>query len=715
MRLGFPAYTGWAAREQTLGDKVAAITGTTIELRSKLNTPVVSQRLEIDGLPTGTTTVERGAAGGTLSAVWTLDKPGHGEGRVILKHRLGREFEALRFTIETRPDSPPEVKWLGTIAKEIRLRPDDLLEQDYQISDDVGLGAVQVEVQPQSGEAARLPLDMPPRAVRSEAPLWRGRLRQAVGALVSRWPKSPVFKLRMRAEDSRPAALGGPGVGVSEWLLVRIDSGAPSQARQNVAATQTDARDTIEQARQLVQQAREKIDRDKQALHEEKIPEANRKDLAQAREQLAQAREQLADLAERMKDSVQAAKAPEVNKAAQTVEQARQQLENAPLQDTPQARDTQATLARDTAAKAEKQLEKLRDEIQRDDPKMQDYAKLKELEQQQHELARQAEQAVAQNPQDPAAQPKPAEPWKQQQERVADAIRQDAQQESQAQAAALEQQARQAKHLANEAREQAATQESLKKEDAQAGPANPTEQSKEAAKEAANLARQIRDTPQVNGTSGPMQQAAQASQQAAAQAQQAAQTEALGKAGEASNNHDQSAQQLQQPAAQLEQAAAEFAQQATAAAGRQPSAQQAPVPGQALAQAFEQAAAAAHAASQPSAASHAEAAAKALSQAADATLSAMQSSVQSGKSEHSGEPGKPGKPGNHADGSQRPPQPDPGVPPELAKLGISATDWENIKASLKSDVGGSSTIALPAEYRDLARRYFEEISKVTPR
>ena len=338
VRLEFPTYTGLAAREQALGEGVAAVTGTKIELRSKLNTPVAAQRLEIDGHPTGTVTVDRGAGGGTLTADWTLDKPGHFEGRVMLKHRLGREFEAAHFVIESHPDAPPEVKWLGVIAKETRLRPDDLLEQDYQISDDIGLGAVQLEVQPEHGEAAKLPLDTPPRVPRSESPLWRGKLRQAVGALVSRWPKSQMFKLRMRAEDSRPAALGGPGVGVSDWLIVRIDNGAPSQARQSVAAAQADARDTIEQARQLVQQAREKIDRRKQDLHEEKVSDDARKDLAQAREQLAQAHDKLDDLADRMKDTVEAAKSPAVDQAAATVEQARQQLENTPLQDTPQAR-----------------------------------------------------------------------------------------------------------------------------------------------------------------------------------------------------------------------------------------------------------------------------------------------------------------------------------------------------------------------------------------
>jgi hypothetical protein len=347
--LEFPAYTGWAAREQVLGEGVAAINGTKIELRSKLNTPVVAARLEIDGQAAGVTEIGQAADGGSLSARWTLEKPGPGAGRVMLKHRLGREFAAARFAIETRPDAAPEVKWLDAPAKEQRLRADDMLEEDYQIGDDVGLGAVQLEVQPEQGEAARLPVDGPPPVARSAAPLWHGRIHQSLGVLVSRWPKSPVFKLRVRAEDSRSAAFGGPGVGVSEWISIRIDNNAPSLARQNVAAAQQDARETIEQARQLVQQAREKTDRRRQDLRQEKIPEDARKDLAQAREQLAQARDKLQDLAQRMQDEVTAAKAPEVNKAADTVEQARQQLENAPLQDTPQARDSATETARNTA------------------------------------------------------------------------------------------------------------------------------------------------------------------------------------------------------------------------------------------------------------------------------------------------------------------------------------------------------------------------------
>jgi hypothetical protein len=50
------------------------------------------------------------------------------------------------------------------------------------------------------------------------------------------------------------------------------------------------------------------------------------------------------------------------------------------------------------------------------------------------------------------------------------------------------------------------------------------------------------------------------------------------------------------------------------------------------------------------------------------------------------------------------------VPPELAKLGISAADWEKIQATLKSDVGGGGT-GVPEEYRGLVKKYFEAMTE----
>ena len=86
----------------------------------------------------------------------------------------------------------------------------------------------------------------------------------------------------------------------------------------------------------------------------------------------------------------------------------------------------------------------------------------------------------------------------------------------------------------------------------------------------------------------------------------------------------------------------------------------------------------------------AQAAAQAAS-AAQALSQATQGARQQMQGQRPGKPGPQGPPGTMASDKPQndPPTPeaDPGVPPELAKLGISSADWEKIQASLKSDVG----------------------------
>ena len=72
-------------------------------------------------------------------------------------------------------------------------------------------------------------------------------------------------------------------------------------------------------------------------------------------------------------------------------------------------------------------------------------------------------------------------------------------------------------------------------------------------------------------------------------------------------------------------------------------------------------------------------------------------------------PGTPGKSGELEDLQQR--AADPGVPPELAKLGITASDWEKMQANLASDIGSGGADAIPKEYRSLVKGYFESMSK----
>lgn len=225
----------------------------------------------------------------------------------------------------------------------------------------------------------------------------------------------------------------------------------------------------------------------------------------------------------------------------------------------------------------------------------------------------------------------------------------------------------------------------------------------------AQLAENLDSLPQID-PSGQMQQATQSSAQAAQSAESAAQQAAQGQQQNAAPQHAQASQKLQQTAQQLTQAAQSMAQVPEAAAQQAADSQKAPVSPQDLAAAAADAAKAASSDQQAQSAESAQQAAQNLASAAQSARSKM-----SGKPSPPGPPGMPGLPQMPGDqpsmDSNRPPLPDPGVPPELAKLGISAGDWEKIQATLISDKSGAGIEGVPAEYRGLVKSYFQSMSQ----
>lgn len=231
------------------------------------------------------------------------------------------------------------------------------------------------------------------------------------------------------------------------------------------------------------------------------------------------------------------------------------------------------------------------------------------------------------------------------------------------------------------------------------------------------LAQDIQNVPQVEGDQ--LGTARSEAQQGAQKASQAAQSQSDGNSQMAEQQHQQAAEDFGQAQNALEQAAASFEKQAMAAAEQEANSRKAPAPGEQLAEAFEQSAEAANAESGQEAAQSSEAAAQALRQAANQAKSAMQSGMKPGQAPPQPgpkgppqPPGQPGQePGDDPDNQMRQAQADQGIPPELAKLGISASDWEKIQATLKSEVSGSGGSIVPDDYRGLVKQYFEQVSK----
>ncbi len=814
--LDFPEYTGVLPLESTLDRGIAAVAGTRVSLAGRTNTAVEAAWLEVSGKRLADGVVESAANGGRVGFSWALAAGGSGEAVVMLQHRLGREIEALRFPVEVLEDRAPEVVLLSPMQRDLKVRPDEVMNLKYEVTEDFTVAKLAVEVDAGGKPPISLERTLPLRVAASKPPRFRGDEAMAIGELRSQFPGANEIRVRVRAQDARPVDTGGPGIGYSEWLKLRIDDGAESLARQELREEHEGAKQTIEEAIRATREARERMDWHREDIKKGDLNENARKNLKEAGEKLAGAEEKLDKLAQEMKEGVHATQADDVRRATDTIAKAREDLENAPLQDQPPERDAKLEQARNESESAVKQLENVRNAMNQQREKIEDLARIQDLAQQQQELARQAEANLTQS-----TEPTPKN-WQEQQKRIEEALKQQLRERPQAKAEALTAQAAQAKALAEQASEVATAQDNLEEQTKQvseeslqqaltaeqakiAAAANAelakardarnemadtlpeattaaeaardeiqkgeTQAAADSAKaaaqamtkaaqsastpqpsldraaqaetveklsgrqeqianamealakgdlaealkglqaaqaEAANkLAQAMEAMPQVEG-SGPMQEAKNAGKQGSQQAAAAAEQGQKNQSQEASKQHDQSAQSFTKSSEALTRAADEFAKMAQEAAAQPANPQRAQASPSALAEAFQQASQAAKNPQAAAAAAQAAHAAQALSQAAQTARQQMQGR-QPGPPGPQGPPGAP--PGDQPQPGLRTPEADPGVPPELAKLGLSSADWEKIQATLKSDVGAGEGGAVPEEYRELVKGYFESISK----
>lgn len=821
--LDFPNYTGQIPKEVPAVDGIAAVVGTHITLAGRTNTAVESAWLELDGGRVSEGSIEASAKGGRAVVEWTLASGASGEAVVKLKHRLGREIEALRFPVEVFEDAVPLVTLLSPVQKDFRIRPDEVLALKYEVEEDFAVAKLAVEVDAGGKGNEMLGGALPIRLPRSEPPVFRGEEAVSIGDLKSRFPRANKIRVRIRAEDGRPADLGGPGVGFSEWIMLRIDQGAESLVRQELRQEDEGARKALEEARRTTREGREKMDWHRNEIRDAELSDNARKDFKKSAEQLAEAEAKLDALAKQMQESVHAKQADEVEKASESAAKAREELENALLHDDPDQRQAKLEQARADAMESERLLEQVRQAMERDRQKIEDLARLMELAQKQQEVARKAEENLADSK---TAMP---DEWKNQQRQVEEQIKQQLRERPEGKAEALKAQAEQTQALADQARETATSQQELAQQaqgpspeslrsalaEEQAKIAQEANAALEQAREARNeladhlpeataaaeaakaqldkgedlaaaesaktaaaamkeaathpdshksgaekvteeaqiesldklaerqenvaealsdlakgdtavamkkmqaaqadaagqLAEGISSMPQLDGN-GAMQDAKNNSQQGSQKASEAAKMGAQENAAEASKQHGEAGESFEKSAQALDRAAQEFSQAAQGMASHQSNPQQAAVPPQVMANAFQQASRAASAPEAAQAASQAAEAAKSLSQAAEAGRQAMR-----GKAPGPSGPPQPGErprnmAGDKPEEGPRQAEADPGVPPELAKLGISSDDWAKIQASLKSDVGAGDATEVPEEYRGLVKSYFQSMTGI---
>lgn len=451
----YPEYTGLARSKRGIdATGIRAIVGTQIQLQAAPNTPVESGVFMLGDQKICDVQIEKNASGGRLTCHFSMDAKRAGTGKIILTHRLGHEIEVASFPVQAIPDEAPVVSLLTPVKRELRVRPNDELPITYQVVEQIGLQSAKLAINVNGKKVPPLSLILPKRAPKNQ---WHGDASFSVGALLDQYPKAREVELRIQIHDNCPEAFGGPYIGESEKILLRISRSAESLVRQELRAQESDIRETTREAEKNIREAAARMRQQKEQVKKEELSEHSRKQLEKAREQLAKAEKALEELAEKMKNGVHAQKAEDVKKAAEKAQESREKVETAPVQDSPDARKKELEQAEKAAEEALEALEKMRRKMDQDREKVEDIARLNELAQKERELARQAEQRAAEANQNKQEDRE----WQQQQREIQEELRREVNQRPDAVAEAAKQQAEQARELAEQARELGEQQKEL--------------------------------------------------------------------------------------------------------------------------------------------------------------------------------------------------------------------------------------------------------------
>ncbi|MDA7609561.1 hypothetical protein N8660_04120, partial [Akkermansiaceae bacterium] len=455
----YPPYTEWPDREVSLGTGIQALAGTEVTLKGRFDTPIERGEVLFDSSSLGEIILEP-TARGTMVTWSHILQPGF-EGAALMKveHRLGRELDAAQFQLLAEEDPAPEVEMLTPIQRVFQVKPTEQVILVYSAVEQIGIAKVEIELEVNGKPVESLAELLPERIDGANGKLWEGEAMILLSNIVAKHKGAEQVKMRLAVSDNRPEWLSGPGIGYSEWLEFKLDINAESLVRQELRNQESDIKKTVGDAIKKVQEARNKMHDAKSQLDKEQVSERAEEVLAQAREKLEDAKEDLGELSERMKQSVQEHRRDDVEQAVAKLDEAKRSVENAPLQDTPEARKSEVDNALRESEEAINDLRELRQDIQKDQPKTNDLAKLQEMAQKQEELAREA------------AEQAPDQDWENEQRRMQEQIRQEVAQSPEAKAAAMKAQADQVMELSNEAEELKKAQEGLSKLSEEAEPA----------------------------------------------------------------------------------------------------------------------------------------------------------------------------------------------------------------------------------------------------
>ncbi len=389
IRYDYPEYTGLDSTEAiTETGEIRALANTSVTVTALLNKPIwTAKLLHNENREIGEPVTE----GNQIS--WTFPlKPGmNGTWMLDIKDADGFRNESSAYPIQALPDKAPNIVISNPIARELRLKPTEVLPISYGVSEDFGFSAVDMLVTPAS--------ESNPREISSVIPLrgnapnqWNGEATLKIASLNLPQNESRL-KVLLRARDNRPQDFNGPGEGLSEVITIILDKNAQSLAKQAIDSQKKELEQAIRETKQDLERAKEELKSTERELQKEKegFSERSKQELEQFKEKSEAAQEKLQAVAEKLENSVFNEQAEALADIAKTeIPKAQEAADMIPVLDEKKERVAEAQEARKNIEEALEDLKKVEESIRDSEDEIKALTELNDLANKQQQLASEA-------------------------------------------------------------------------------------------------------------------------------------------------------------------------------------------------------------------------------------------------------------------------------------------------------------------------------------
>ncbi len=394
VRYEYPDYTGLEPRE-TSGPpaEIVALENTVLTLEAHANRSMASALLKLGDRPMNPASPPPAQSfqwnfslARDLESTWQID----------LEDDAGNTNDPVPQPIRALRDAAPTIQLLSPEARQMKLRPSELVPLSYRATEDFGFSAAELvlEIGGRDGPTiVEQPLPVP-----AEDGSWTGEAWLDLSKLPLQ--NAATLRARLRLADSLPPVYRGPQIVLSEAIEIRIDRYAPPLAEQIFRSQEEEIRRTVREVKDRLQDASRSVERVKPSNSSENeenpLSQNDLEAIDQARQAATQAQRDLETLAEELSDTVFRDRARELaDVAAEAVDPALESIETLPLTDEAADQRQLKESARDHLNDAREELDRIVDRLSESRDDVERVAELTSLALEQRRLTEEAKRQAA--------------------------------------------------------------------------------------------------------------------------------------------------------------------------------------------------------------------------------------------------------------------------------------------------------------------------------